>query len=68
LIQLSSNRRKSTFPDTNGQKDSNNQSLVARLMAVPLRLPWPNVVSDALKVLPKAIQVRSSRFLYEVLE
>jgi hypothetical protein len=50
------------------KKDNNNQSLINKLIAVLLRLPWADVFGDALKALRKAIQGRSYRSLYEVLE
>jgi hypothetical protein len=50
------------------EKESNNQSFVDRLMAVALRLPWADVLGDALKALRKAIQGRCDRGLYEVLD
>jgi hypothetical protein len=49
-------------------KDYDNQSLVGRLIAALLRLPWADLLADALKAVHKAIQGRSYRGLYEVLE
>jgi hypothetical protein len=50
------------------EKHNNNQSPLDKLIAVLLRLPWADVVADALKALREAVQGRSSRGLYEVLE
>ena len=50
------------------EKDNNNQSLVDKLIAALLRVPWVDLLGDALKALRKAIQGRSHRGLYEVLE
>jgi len=50
---------------TNG---NNSQNLVEELMPVLLRLPWTDVLNDALKALREAIQGRSDRSFYEVLE
>jgi hypothetical protein len=50
------------------EKDNDSHDLVDKLIAVPLRLPWADVLGDALKAVHKAIQGRSYRGLYEVLE
>ena len=50
------------------EKDNDNQSLIARLTAVLLRLPWTDVLRHALKALRETLQGRSYRGLYEVLE
>jgi hypothetical protein len=50
------------------EKDNNNQSLVDKLITALLRLPWADVLGDALKALRQAIRSRSYRGLYEVLE
>jgi hypothetical protein len=50
------------------ENDNDNQSLVDRLVAILLQLRWTHVLGDALKALRNAIQGRSYRGLYEVLE
>jgi hypothetical protein len=51
-----------------GGKDTDNQSLIDKLMTVLLRLPWADVLGDDLKALRQATQGRSYIGLYEVLE
>ncbi|MEA3375339.1 MAG: hypothetical protein U9R72_03975 [Chloroflexota bacterium] len=50
------------------EKDNDNQNLVDKLIAVLLRLPWADVLGDALEAVYRAIQGRSYRGLHEVLE
>jgi hypothetical protein len=50
------------------EKDTDNQSLFDKLVGALLRRPWADVLGDALKALRKAIQGRSHRGLYEVLD
>ncbi len=50
------------------EDDNACQTLADKLIAALLPLPWSDVLSDALKVLHKAIQDRSYKALYEVLE
>jgi integrase len=49
-------------------EDNHNQSLVDKLISAPLRLPWADVLGDAMKALDRAIQGRTYRGLYEVLD
>lgn len=50
------------------QQHNHSQSLFDKLTAVLLGLPWANVVGDAFKALRKAIQSRTYKGRYEVLE
>jgi len=50
------------------EDDNANQNLVDKLIAVLLRLPRADALSDAVKAPHKAIQGRSHRGLYEVLD
>jgi hypothetical protein len=50
------------------QQHNHSQSLFDKLTAVLLGLPWADVVGDAFKALRKAIQGRTCKGLYEVLE
>lgn len=49
-------------------KHNENQSLVDKLVSIPLGLPWLEIVSKALKLGRKAIQGLSDEGVYEVLE
>ena len=50
------------------ENDNANQNLLDKLITVLVRLPWAEVLADALKALREAILGRSYRGLYEVLE
>jgi len=50
------------------EKDNDNQSLVNKLITALLGLPWVEMLGGALKALRQAIQGRSEKGLYEVLE
>jgi hypothetical protein len=50
------------------ENNNDNQSLADRLIAALLRLPWADLLTDALKALRNGIQDRSYRSLYEVLD
>jgi len=49
-------------------KNNEDQSLVDRLVSIPLGLPWLDIVSKALRLGRKAIQGLSDEGVYEVLE
>jgi hypothetical protein len=50
------------------EKDKDNHNLIDKLIVGLLRLPWADVLGDSLSALRRAIQGRSHRGLYEVLE
>jgi hypothetical protein len=49
-------------------KQKDDQRLIDRLIAALVRLPWADLLGDGLNALRKAIQGRSYRRLYEVLD
>ena len=50
------------------EKDNDDQSLIGRLIAALLRLPWTDVLRHALKAPRETLQGCSYQGLYEVLE
>ena len=60
--------RNCSCSDMTDRKDRKNQTLVDKLVAVLLRLPWADILADACRTLHMSIQGRCYKTLYQAPE